>query len=539
MTLSCSNKTFFTETSKIPFPIPDNSHRNSSIRTLSLLEKLRQNHGSFKWRDSVLTGPCLLCNRKLSLSWYDWKHHFLEHTDEKQFYCSECNEKFSLKSEHTSCSDDTVIDVFGGANVCCALDGFICQLCDYFQINDYRLMDHFSQEHENLLEFNDIHLTRVTMVPDVRPEEHIIHTGDTYIPRKERYRCGVGYCTFHGKTLGEYSDHVHKAHSVFKTFYCPHCKLLINRQAESTVAIQNVLTHIESHGNCLHQCVYCEQVVSTEAEIRAHIVDQHSDEKINFWRNIRVVDGVANSEKIEIVLDCALCGERVQNIPSAKDHFEEVHTENTIDFKSLKLIKATTPNLEVTCSIDETVLNYCEVLVCGMCTESFHNKHDWLVHFFKAHSSQMLLAKRDFRWLDAQEYRKKVDKDFNRNMLFFCTFCEDATGRKMNWYSTVDGVYRHWEISHKRIDKKPFRFHVAQLVACNYCNRMSTFIGLREHVAKSHPDESFVAIKAFQDSKQCALCEYTSDELVDHFETEHTLAVSKISLIVLSDFILN
>ncbi|XP_031631955.1 uncharacterized protein LOC116346160 [Contarinia nasturtii] len=495
-------------------------------RSLTLLEKLRQNRGKFQFHDGVLIGPCVLCNKKLSLSWYDWKHHYLEHTDEKQFYCFECNVEFSLRSEHKSCSDETIIDVFGKVVVGCALDGFICQLCDYFQINDCRMIEHFNQEHENLLAFNDIHVARVTLVPDVCPEERIIRTGFAYIPRGDRYKCGVGYCSFHSEYFGEYSDHFFKAHSIFKTFFCPHCKLLINRRVESTVAIQNVLTHIESHGSCLHQCFYCELIVTTEAEIRDHIIDEHSDEsQLKFWRNLRVIDGVADSEKIEIVLDCALCGERVKNIASVYEHFKEAHAESTIDFKSLKLIKATTSDLKVTRSIDDSVLNYCEVLVCGMCNEYFHNNHRWLMHYTSAHPAHALTVKRAFKWLNDAAYAKKEDIDFDRNMLFFCKFCENSTGKKLMCSSTTDGIYRHWKNVHKRNDKKPFQFYMTELVACNYCNIMSTFDGLKEHVAKSHPNEAFVAIKAFHDTKQCALCNYAFDELTEHFQTEHHLAV--------------
>lgn len=458
----------------------------------------------------------------MTLSWYDWKQHLLEHTDEKRFYCFECNVQLNNKTDHTSCPPETIIDVFGDQDVGCSLDGFICQLCDHYQINDYRLMDHLEKKHDDLGALFEMHVARVTLVPDMRPEEHIIQTDTVYVPQTERYRCGIGQCIYHGKTLAEYAEHFRKAHSIIKTYFCPHCNLLMNRMNEPTVAHDKILRHIECHGKELHQCASCELIMTSEKQIQAHMTGEHGELPIKFWRNSRHPDG-ADSELVDIVLDCKLCGQRVLNVPSALAHFKEVHQGFEIDFKAIKLIKSTTKDLEVIFSMDDSKLHFSEVLVCGLCDQHFSDKHEWLQHFSQAHSTEALAVRRDFKWIDSLPRQKQCE--FDRNMLFFCKSCENTDGAKMMCSTTVDGIYEHWKRKHRGDNFIPFQYYVIELVACNYCNVMSTFQGIKEHISKSHPNVKFIPIKAFENDKRCAFCNTTSDDLDEHIRTKHALAM--------------
>lgn len=489
-------------------------------RTLTLLEELHHARGEFSYRDGAIIGPCVLCHKEKTLSWDDWKLHLLEHTEEKRYYCIDCNTQIFNKDEHTDCPADSIIDVFGTLDIGCALEGYICQLCNHLKINDYLLMDHFNREHDELCSFYDIHVTQVKLVPDVRPQEHIIEQSHrAFVLERERYRCGVGYCTFHSQTPVEYSEHVHKAHSVFKTFYCPHCNLLINRKNEQTVAIQDVIQHINSHGLSLFQCFNCEFIASLEVDIRTHIA-QHLELPLKFWRNIRRFNDAPDTELNEIVLDCALCGERVQNISDALEHFNEAHQHYEIHFKAKKCMKKTTKDSIVTCSTDNNELHYREVLTCGLCDKYFIDKHQWLKHFYVAHKSEPLVVKRNFQWLES--YQSVKDDGFDRNMLFYCVWCENVDGLKLMCSGSAEGIYDHWEKKHKRSDDKPFQFYMAELIKCYYCDVLSTFQGLNEHIAEEHPDKSFIAAKAFETSNQCALCDFALGD-IDELKKRHRI----------------
>lgn len=485
------------------------------------LEQLHSNRGRFKYSAALITGRCVICNEDYSFSWYDWKTHFLEHTDEKRFYCFECNTQLFDKTNHINCPPESIIDIFGDQDMGCALDGFLCQLCDHFQINDYRAMKHLEQEHDELCSLFEIHVARITLVPDVRPAEHIIQTDFVYVPQKERYRCGIGNCTLVGKNLIEYTEHFRKAHTIIKTYFCPHCHLLMNRLNQVSVEHERILQHIEYHGEELHQCVSCDLVTASETAIRSHISSEHRELPIKFWRNKRQAIETADSELVDIVLDCILCGERVNTIQSVLAHFKDAHQSYEIDFRAVKLVKTTTQDLDVICSVDDSTLHFREVLLCGLCDKHFPDKHKWLMHFTEAHPSDGLALKRNLKWCESYERSKVID--FDRNMLFYCTFCETSDGIKSIGNSTIEGVYEHWKQQHRPFDSKPFQFYVTEFVACNYCNVMSTFQGLKQHVVEQHPGKAFVPIKAFEDEKQCALCEYNFDDLAEHYRTMHSL----------------
>lgn len=124
---------------------------------------------NFEYKDGVITGVCVFCASKLSLSWFDWSQHLLNHTAEQRFYCGECNSDFATQLDHGSCSTASMIDVFG--DIGNSLEGFICKLCDYIQINDYRLLKHLDEDHGDVCALFEYDVARMTLVPDIRPSQ--------------------------------------------------------------------------------------------------------------------------------------------------------------------------------------------------------------------------------------------------------------------------------------------------------------------------------------------------------------------------------
>lgn len=464
-----------------------------------------------------------MCSTEQSLSWYDWKSHLLSHTVEKLYLCIECNAQLTVKSDHQTCPPDSIIDIFGEIDIGCSLDGFVCMLCDYFKINNYRLMEHLERDHDEFSSLFEIHVARLTLVPDVRPKEHKIQTANFYVPQELRYVCGIGNCIFHGKNVIDYAEHFRKAHSIIKTYYCPHCNLLMNRLNSLTVEHNRILEHIEYHGIYLHQCISCNLITPSENEMRSHISHEHRDQPLKFWRNKRKTIDTADMELIEIVLDCDLCGERVTSIPAVFSHYKEAHQNYEIGFKALKLIKTTTEDLNVICSFDDSTLYYREALICGLCDENFTNKHKWFSHFTEQHPSEALVLKRDMIWCESSKRLKVID--FDRNMLFYCGFCEDSDGVKSVCNTTAEAIYEHWKEEHKPNESKDFQFYMTEFLACNYCDVVSTFQGLKKHVHQKHAGEKFVPLKAFQEKKQCALCEYDQIDFAEHYERKHNLEI--------------
>lgn len=492
----------------------------------TLLQQIYVMRDKFECTDGIITGKCVLCATELSLSWFDWRQHLLNHTEEERFYCSECDTHLSEREDHVECSASSIIDVYGDLDVGSALEGFICKRCDYLQINDYRLLKHCEEKQNEACALYESNVIRVLLVPDVRPQQNPIQTKCALVQEDERYRCGAGNCAFHGKNASQYIEHLNKAHSIFKTFFCPHCKKLIHRLKEPTVSLQRVLNHIDMHGPFLYQCDYCPSIESSEQAICTHLTNEHADSALKFWRNQRKSDGSETNDAIEVILECSLCQERIADVTSAIDHYKVDHSDNVqVNFNTRKFIKTTKSDLNVICSTERSPLCYSELLACDFCDAHFFDKHEWCCHFASSHPTESLLAKRDFKWLDTSEEVAMHENTFDKHMLYFCAFCEDSSGKKLKASSEIDDIYKHWKHEHSHNDFKSFKYLVAELVACYYCNTIATFQELKDHVEEKHPNKTFVAIKAFRSTKECALCEFGGEDLVKHTKREHALAM--------------
>lgn len=492
---------------------------------MSLLQKVRAACGEFVSHNGIITGQCVLCLEKLSLSWRDWGVHLLEHTHEQLYYCTECHIGIENQSDHAQCPADSKINVFGRYDIGCRLDGFICKHCNYLQINDYRLLEHLEEEHPDAMYETDV--SRVVLLPDIRPQWHIIPTGFAYIPVTDRYRCGVGNCIFHAKNSTEYIDHFRKTHSIMKTYFCRYCKKTINRIARPTVPLAEVLQHIELHSSHIHQCYYCPKSTTSKDEIQTHLMIDHSELSVKFWHNRRKGDnGIELCELIEIALDCSICNDRVDYKSAAVDHFRTKHAGRQFNFHARKFIKDTTEELDVRCSVDDSVC-YREVFGCGVCGENLLDKAKWLGHFNAMHPKDLLTARHHLKWI---KFTEDQTVQHHRLMLFSCASCNDL---QAPYTATIDACYEHWKHRHIGSDYKPFHFRVTALVKCLYCNTVATFPDLKTHMTKQHDGKPFVALKAFEYRKICAFCDYTTDvdaataegDHIKHFEENHSLAM--------------
>lgn len=482
----------------------------------TLLEMLRQIDARFERQNEVIDGACLLCKDKLSLSYDAWKLHLVCHTGESRLYCTTCSLPLLPKSDHTNCSPP--IDVFGSQDAYTALEGFICTICDYMKINDYDILHHLQKDHNDNCTHFGVNVERVTLVPDLRTHQHII-PGFAYMPLKERYRCGAGRCTFHGKTADEYLEHLTKAHRICKTFYCPHCKKMINRMDQTTVVPSDVMRHLAFHSTDIYQCFYCDFVATSDFQMLDHLTAQHDDKALEFWHNNRENDG--DSDLVKIALDCNLCNLRVHKVQSSIEHFNNEHVGYDVDFIVFEIIKTTKKDLSVICHSKDSSRDYREILICGLCSEPLLNKHNWVEHFAKEHPSKAMVFMRDFKWLNATEYNE-ICASFDCQMLFYCGCCDLNDFMTVKCSSTIQGIHDHWRRSHTKPELKQFRFYAAELVACDYCDMLSTFQGLKIHISEDHPDEPFTAIKIKGKQRLCALCDHPEDDVsAEHFETVH------------------
>lgn len=90
-------------------------------------------------------------------------------------------------------------------------------------------------------------------------------------------------------------------------------------------------------------------------------------------------------------------------------------------------------------------------------------------------------------------------------------------------YDGIEDVFVHWFVQHRCTpEMESFQFCAVENVACYFCDIIDSYQLVLEHQKTCHPNESIVIV-AEVDRKKCALCPYSGDALIGHFEIEHEL----------------
>lgn len=107
---------------------------------------------------------------------------------------------------------------------------------------------------------------------------------------------------------------------------------------------------------------------------------------------------------------------------------------------------------------------------------------------------------------------------------FYCTHCLDANERNETSEligGSIDDVYLHWRTTHLiHIPSKPFQFYAAEIAVCRFGDAIGTYRELLKHQQQVHANEPF-AIVNYDDRKKCGICQSETEDMVEHFETEH------------------
>lgn len=91
----------------------------------------------------------------------------------------------------------------------------------------------------------------------------------------------------------------------------------------------------------------------------------------------------------------------------------------------------------------------------------------------------------------------------------------------------IEDVYKHWQSSHlNQIPLKPFQFNVSEIAVCRFGDAIGTYNELVKHQQQVHSNEP-LAIVNYDDRKKCGICLKTTNELIEHFQTEHKMLLQK------------
>lgn len=133
-----------------------NKHPKSEVLisrlSQEMAQKLRDQSTVFQLnrRNKVVTGTCYFCsdeNKKIHKDY--WLGHLRSHTGENLFKCTKCRTKLPYKRNHKTCNLKDIISLHKqrkGFSILC----YICNMCNYLQLTESRLVMHIKNEHVEL-----------------------------------------------------------------------------------------------------------------------------------------------------------------------------------------------------------------------------------------------------------------------------------------------------------------------------------------------------------------------------------------------------
>lgn len=479
--------------------------------------KLRRRSETFIYTPSTqqIAGVCYFCETTQRMSASDWKEHLQWHTGETEH---------SRASEFDHDADNDENDESS------AITAFICELCNYVQMDKHGMEKHLMNEHE----VNDPPLSahffnKITLIPDMTPLEFQSMNASMdkrleFVDSADRYKCGIGWCDEHFMSYSDFKSHLWQSHGNDEKFGCTHCSEIIAPEPDDASFLSIVSNHVKLHGSNLFWCLYCELVFAQTMTIMAHIMCDHAHDEFKFRYEHRTNDcDIESIEEITVALQCNDCVAIFGDISKATSHFRKSHHSLNINFTARQLIKRTMACSTTEVSLDQESLNVEQLFDCLVCDEIQFSDTSLVKHFKNVHQSDAFVMK------PGQVLPKYADDDadsddivpmessMSQGILFYCFHCYDEDGQ-FSCFGSGQEVFAHWYSKHS--NSKPFRFVPAKMAKCDYCDVVGIYQGLKIHQREMHPEQKFAMTSAF-DADQCAICQYVGPDLGEHFAHAH------------------
>ncbi|XP_031631950.1 uncharacterized protein LOC116346157 [Contarinia nasturtii] len=445
---------------------------------------------TFMPKSGQITGMCFICELPRRMSFTDWIEHFLYHTGEV----------------------DTLLNTIADDG---QLFGFMCNLCNYIQIDRNNLKKHPKTEHEKSGDEIEHGFEEVILIPDLTPLTSQTPKNIGYVEEALRFQCGVGWCDHQSDTCHNFGIHLQKHHAeIQESFGCLHCGKVISTNGNSF--FDDVTNHLELHGEHLFSCLYCDSDFSTERDVILHNISEHLSKKMVFHHRHREGSTTAETiEEVQMMFQCNACTAVYYTIEDGMIHFKNAHQSLSITFTVNTLIKCTTTGSTTTIKYRQNALPLCQSFDCLYCDEGHPDQVSLIKHFTKSHQKNSLIFKLGKLFL------KNVEQNQTNNQpirtVFYCYHCYQNDGRFVG-YANCQEVFSHWFSTHSQ----PFRFITAENIKCHYCGVMGTYHALKLHQCQTHPEQTLIVVDVFGANK-CGLCQY-SGELDAHFQQQHKVA---------------
>lgn len=125
--------------------------------------RMRGQNYEFIKVDENIHGMCVFCEEVKKFKRDDWMKHLLMHTGEQPYYCHDCNTPMAKKSRHGNCPRDNVHQIFDAESSSGDIVGFICNTCNYVQIQQHQMNKHMAEHTSFDASFDEL-FSRIILV---------------------------------------------------------------------------------------------------------------------------------------------------------------------------------------------------------------------------------------------------------------------------------------------------------------------------------------------------------------------------------------
>lgn len=466
-------------------------------------------------------GICGFCKKKL-LSKRGWQNHIRMHTGEKLYSCDCCNLEFDAKKEHSKCKNPIVKNIYEKFSND-AIKGFICDECNFIQINEDRMKKHLRNEHKATS--IGVKYQQIDLILDETQPNEIYQTNWKFVEERLRFKCGLENCDFHSDEIHALQAHLTSKHRKCVKTTCVHCKQSIQLQ-ENQSMVEKYVNHLNLHGNDVYECSLCETSYHELDKIVKHLINSHRSNELNAGHFHRKVENTAIetvATDIGIKFQCVVCEIQLNNLDNILNHFEALHFGYNID-TSVLILERSRFQSEQHLTFDSSRWRLRQTIACDSCKTEPQSMKELAVHCQNIHNSQnMDLKLTQLKLINVNDCPSE-QREFMFDRIFFaCHYCINGI-RPHELFADIESVQKHWSNVHANDEiGKPFRFQVSEMAACNYCDSIGPYHSLKHHHAAKHGKSSF-CISSIANKNKCALCQFVQNsdtELIDHFKSQH------------------
>lgn len=130
--------------------------------------KVKKNENKIRCVNNLIEAFCYFCEFDLTKNIKDWLLHFTIHTGEYMYSCTKCEEQVS-RSHH--CQQPCLENPQLALKMVADLMAFICNDCNYIQLNEENLVRHLRQEHDLTGNLDGYYqqIVLVALHPNIKP----------------------------------------------------------------------------------------------------------------------------------------------------------------------------------------------------------------------------------------------------------------------------------------------------------------------------------------------------------------------------------